>query len=110
VLNSAEKRFIRYWEEQRTGGKLKYYLLYMLTGTFISTLVLSFLYVLVISKNMALDWTVVPIILVSFILIIIITIATWESNEKKFKAIIKREVREGQLLDNGKDKEKSVQE
>jgi hypothetical protein len=108
VLNSAEKRFIKYWEEQRTGGKYKYYLLYIVAGTFISVLVLSFVYSLVISSTFSLDWGVLPILIVSFVLVTILTIVTWAKNEKKFKAIIKREVREGQLTDDKETDEKLV--
>jgi tryptophan-rich sensory protein len=108
VLNSAEKRFIKYWEEQRTGGKYKYYLLYIIAGTFISVLILSFVYSLVISHTFSLDWGVLPILIVSFILVTVLTIVTWDKNEKKFKAIIKREVREGQQQDGKNADEKLV--
>ena len=110
MLNSAEKRFIKYWEEQRTGGKVKYYLLYIIAGTFISMLILSFVYAVVISSTFGLDWGVVPILIVSFILVTVMTIVAWDRNEKKFKAIIKREIREGQQQDGKNADEKSVQE
>lgn len=108
MLNSAEKRFIKYWEEQRTGGKYKYYLLYILAGTFISVLILSFVYSLVISSTFSLDWGVVPILIVSFVLVTVLTIVAWDKNEKKFKAIIKREVREGRQQDDKNSDEKLV--
>jgi hypothetical protein len=108
VLNSAEKRFIKYWEEQRTGGKYKYYLLYILAGTFISVLILSFVYSLVISSTFSLDWGVLPILIVSFVLVTVLTIVAWDRNEKKFKTIIKREVRQGQQQDDKNSDEKLV--
>lgn len=108
MLNPAEKRFIKYWEEQRTGGKFKYYLLYIIAGTFISVLILSFVYSLVISHTFSLDWGVLPILIVSFVLVTVLTIVTWDKNEKKFKAIIKREVREGQQQDDNNRDEKLV--
>ena len=108
MLNPAEKRFIKYWEEQRTGGKYKYYLLYIIAGTFISVLILSFVYSLVISHTFSLDWGVLPILIVSFVLVTVLTIVTWNKNEKKFKAIIKREVREGQQQDDKNTDEKLV--
>jgi tryptophan-rich sensory protein len=110
VLNSAEKRFIKYWEEQRTGGKYKYYLLYILSGTFISVLILSFVYSLVISSTFSLDWGVLPILIVSFVLVTVMTIVTWDRNEKKFNSIIKREVREGQRSEGKETGDKLVQE
>jgi hypothetical protein len=108
VLNPAEKRFIKYWEEQRVGGKYKYYLLYILAGTFISVLILSFVYSIVISSTFSLDWGVLPILIVSVILVTVMTIVTWDRNEKKFKAIIKREIREGQQQDDKNTDEKLV--
>lgn len=109
MLNSAEKRFIKYWEEQREGGKVKYYLLYIIVGTFISMLILSFVYSIVISHTFSVDWGVVPILITSFVLVTVSTIITWGRNEKKFKAIIKREIEEGRAHDKT-DGEKSVQE
>jgi hypothetical protein len=108
VLNPAEKRFIKYWEEQRVGGKYKYYLLYILVGTFISVLILSFVYSIVISSTFSLDWGVLPILIVSVVLVTVLTIVTWDRNEKKFKAIIKREIREGQQQDDKNSDEKLV--
>ena len=108
MLNPAEKRFIKYWEEQRTGGKYKYYLLYILAGTFISVLILSFVYSLVISTTFSVDWGVLPILIISFVLVTVLTVVTWDKNEKKFKAIIKREVRQGQQSDDKNTDEKLV--
>ena len=108
MLNPAEKRFIKYWEEQRVGGKYKYYLLYIIAGTFISVLILSFVYSIVISSTFSLDWGVLPILIVSVVLVTVMTILTWDRNEKKFKAIIKREVRAGQQQDDKNTDEKLV--
>jgi hypothetical protein len=91
VLTATEKRFIKYWQDQRKGGRLQYYLLYILAGTFVATLVLSFLTVIFglgLPENM---WLIV---IGSFCLVSIATVLGWWKNEKRFKAIIQREVRE----------------
>lgn len=41
----------------------------------------------------------VSVAVVSAVLSVTITILTWRNNEKKFKAIIRREVKEGQAHD-----------
>ena len=100
MLTATEKRFIKYWEDQRQGGKIKYYLLYIITGSFVATLVLSFLTLMVgidLPNNL-------PLIAIgSFVIVTIATIASWGYNEKRFKRIIQREIKEGirkdELLD-----------
>jgi hypothetical protein len=94
VLTATEKRFVKSWEEQRQGGKVKYYLLYIIIGTFPAILVLSFLASLFGAFTKL--WLTIPL---SFAVSIVYTIRTWANNEKKFKAIIQREIREGMLRD-----------
>jgi Ca2+-dependent lipid-binding protein len=108
VLTSAEKRFIKYWEEQRTGGKIKYYLLYILAGTFIASLVISFLYTVLISVFLDWVWGEGTIVIISFVLVTFLTVMTWDKNEKRFKRIIKREIREGKMQDDKYNDEKLV--
>ena len=96
MLTASEKRFIKSWEEQREGGKVKYYLLYILMGTFVSTLVLSFLTQVL---GMGLVENLWLIIIGSFSIITIATVFSWWQNEKKFKGIIQREIREGMKRD-----------
>jgi Na+-driven multidrug efflux pump len=96
MLTATEKRFIKYWEEQRTGGRVKYYLLYILTGTFVAILVLSFLFLMFGGD---LENHVLYIIIGSFVVVTSATILTWWINEKRFKAIIQREIREGMEKD-----------
>jgi peptidoglycan/LPS O-acetylase OafA/YrhL len=92
VLTVTEKRFIKYWEEQREGGRVKYYLLYIISGTFVAILVLSFLSLMLgLGFPENLWWIIVG----SFVLVTAATILTWWLNEKRFKRIIQREVREG---------------
>ncbi|THU40752.1 hypothetical protein FAM09_01160 [Niastella caeni] len=103
MLTATEKRFIKYWEEQRQGGKVKYYLLYILLGTFIAILVLSFLTQVL---GLGLPQNLLFIVIGSFCVVTIATVLTWWLNEKKFKGIIQREVREGMKRDeeNGNGK------
>jgi hypothetical protein len=99
VLTQEEKRFIKYWEEQRTGGKYKYYLLYIPAGTFISIIILSVFYCLIISQRWSLDTGLFIIMAISPVLMAALTIFAWDKNEKRFKSIIKREIREGEKQD-----------
>ena len=96
MLTASEKRFVKSWEEQRQGGKVKYYLLYIIIGTFPAILVLSFLASLFGAFNKL--WITIPL---SFLVSIIYTVRTWAVNEKKFKAIIQREIHEGIARDEG---------
>ena len=96
MLTATEKRFIKYWEEQRTGGRVKYYLLYILLGTFVGTLVISFLTQVL---GLGLPENLVKIVIGSFCIVTMTTILTWWLNEKRFKSIIQREVREGMKRD-----------
>jgi hypothetical protein len=97
MLTATEKRFIKYWEEQRTGGRIKYYLLYILTGTFVAIIVLSFLFLMFGGD---LENHVLYIIIGSFVVVTTATVLSWWINERKFKAIIQREIREGMEKDD----------
>ena len=96
MLTATEKRFIKYWEEQRTGGRVKYYLLYILLGTFIGTLVISFLTQVL---GLGLPENLVKIVIGSFSIVTITTVFTWWYNEKQFKGIIQREIKKGMEKD-----------
>lgn len=92
MLTAKERRFIKYWEEQRTGGQRPYLTLYIIAGTFISTIVVFFLFAMFGIKLRGNIW-MVPVI--SVVAITSISIATWKRNEKRFKGIIRREMEEG---------------
>lgn len=96
VLSAKEKRFIKYWEEQRTGGRLSYFALYIPVGTFLCSVITAFLFSMlsIVGREYF-----VSVAIVSAILSITITILTWQNNERKFKSIIRREVKEGQASD-----------
>ena len=102
MLTAAEKRFIKSWEEQRQGGKVKYYLLYILVGTFPAILVLSFL-----ASIFGFFHKLWITITLSFIIVTIATIRAWAANERKFKGIIQREVNEAKLRDEAQEGEGS---
>ncbi|OQP59139.1 hypothetical protein A3860_38535 [Niastella vici] len=91
MLTASEKRFIKSWEDQRKGGRYKYYLLYIIAGTFVAILILSFLAAMVGGFPSMLKL----IIIISFSIVAIATLVSWQLNEKKFKSIIQREIREG---------------
>ena len=103
MLTATEKRFIKYWEEQRIGGRVKYYLLYILLGTFIASLVISFLTQVL---GLGLPENLVKIVIGSFCIVTTSTVFTWWFNEKRFKGIIQREVREGMKRDEADGNEK----
>lgn len=91
MLSTTERRFIRYWEEQRTGGRWSYYALYIFIGTFIATVIFStflFLFFQVIFGSFTFWIALFTAILLSSIA----TTISWASNEKKFRKIIRREI------------------
>jgi hypothetical protein len=96
MLTATEKRFIKYWEDQRQGGKVRYYLLYIITGSFVATLVLSFLTLMI---GIDLPENLLWIAICSFGVVTFATIFSWWYNEKKFKRIIQREIKKGMERD-----------
>lgn len=100
MLSAREKRFIRYWDEQRKGGRWAYYALYILAGTFIATIVLYFLLHMMSIEFLEKLWLVPT---ASCLVIAISIVITWSVNEKRFKAIIRREVENGKAEDGKKD-------
>jgi hypothetical protein len=96
MLTPTEKRFLKYWEEQRKGGRSQYYLLYILAGTFIASIVTIF-----VSMMFGMGFPdYVPLFIVgSFVIVTVATVSSWAVNEKKFRAIIRREVEQGKKND-----------
>jgi Na+-driven multidrug efflux pump len=100
LLSSAEKRFVRYWEEQRAGGRWSYYATYIAVGTLISTIILCtflFLFFQIIFGSIWVWLAIVGSILISAAA----TITSWSKNEKKFRQIIRREMDDGVKKDIG---------
>ena len=93
MLSVTEKRFIRYWQEQREGGKLSYYTMYILVGTFMATLIIStflFLFFQIIFGSIAF-WSG---LLAAFVISVVAAVTSWTRNERKFKELVKREMKE----------------
>jgi Fe2+ transport system protein B len=91
LLSASEKRFVRYWEEQRLGGRWSYYTLYIIIGTFIGTIIFStflFLFFQVVFGSLSF-WVA---LLTAFLISSVATVYTWGYNEKRFKKIIRREI------------------
>lgn len=92
MLSAKERRFIKYWEEQRVGGQRPYLILYILAGTFISTIVVFFLFAMF---GIDLEGTLWMVPVISVIAVTAISVASWKRNERRFKEIIKREMENG---------------
>ena len=97
MLSAKEKRFIKYWEEQRTGGRWSYFALYIPVGTFLCAILIAFLFSMfsIIEANFF-----VVVAIVSALLATVISIGAWYNNERKFKKLIHREVTRGKLRDD----------
>ena len=101
MLNTKEKRFIRYWEEQRKGGSRSYFLLYIIGGFFIVTLFIFviLLFFLQIQLEPYMLWLVPA---VGLLVAALMTWYGWRNNEKKWRRIIRREVESGrQAMEEG---------
>lgn len=98
MLSAGEKRFVRYWEEQRKDGKRSYFLLYIISGTIVTSLIVSFVSAMLFSFSMPDRPWIIPI--VSFVITTALTIYSWKKNERRLKHLINREVKEGQLQDD----------
>jgi len=96
MVSADEKRFLRYWQDQRTGGKLSYYLQYTLIGAFIISL---FVFV---TMFLLLNYYVTTFILIlvpscCVLASLILTHYSWVKNENKMRKLIKREVNQSRL-------------
>ena len=92
MLTTSEKKFIRDWEIQREGPAWKYYLQYIIAWSTVSFLSLFFLVKLIMSDRSMGGWMRFYIVLgASVIIAMFTTHIVYQSNEKKFKRILKRE-------------------
>lgn len=96
MLTTSEKRFIRYWQDQRKGGRWSYLTLYILAGTFIASIVIFFLLSVFMISVKAYVWAIPAS---GFVIVGVISYLSWVANEKRFKSIIRREVEEGKMHD-----------
>lgn len=97
MLTTKEKRFIRSWEDQRKGGKWAYFLLYIPVGTLIFFIIAAFIMMAFFLEFPGGMWMLV---LYCLFLMTIVIIINWVVNEKKFKSIIRREIKEAQRKDS----------
>jgi L-asparagine transporter-like permease len=85
-MTSAEKRFLRYWEEQREGGKSKY-LLFLVPLFSFCILAIIFLAGIVMDIYFFLDWPW-PVIAGTIILVIALCYywvnRHWNNNEARW--------------------------
>ena len=93
MITQKEKRFIRFWQEQREGGKWSYYLLYTFGGGFIISLVSYILLLWILQIRVPKPYWLVPA--VGVMLAAVLSVVVWKLNEKRFKKIIRREVKHG---------------
>ena len=93
LITLKEKRFIRSWQEQREGGKWSYYLLYTFGGGFIISMISYILLLWVLQIRVPRPYWLVPA--TGVVLAAILSVVVWRLNEKRFKRIIRREVRDG---------------
>jgi hypothetical protein len=94
LISPEEKRFIRSWEEQRDGGKWSYYALYTFVGGFIITLLTYILLLWLLQIRVPRPYWLIPAI--GLLAGAIISVIVWRFNERRFKGIIRREVKLGQ--------------
>ncbi|MFM9910115.1 MAG: hypothetical protein ACKVOW_12230 [Chitinophagaceae bacterium] len=96
MLSAEEKRFVRSWEYQRKDGKRSYFLLYIITGTIVSSIIVSFVAAMLSSFSMPERPWIIPII--SFVITSLLTIYSWQRSERRLKEIIKREIRDSKTF------------
>ena len=92
VLTKSEKIFIRDWQIQKEGPKWKYYLQYIVAWTTVIFLSSFFLLKLIMSDRNMGGWTSFYIITPTSVgLAALITHLVYQTNERKFNAIIEKE-------------------
>lgn len=94
MLTPKERRFIRHWEEQRSGSRAGYYVLYIFIWFFVALVFLFFLLnnFMQIQRNR--PQFLYSILAGAIIISITATHIGYLQNERRFKKIIRREVAE----------------
>lgn len=91
MITNSEKHFINHWQEQKSGPRWKYYLLFSLAWSVVSFLVIFFL-----TKLFTNLWEtggrnlIYVLITISIVLGILSTHLTYVRNERKLHDILKR--------------------
>lgn len=92
MLTHKERRFIRHWEEQRSGSRVGYYVLYIFIWFFVAMLFTFFvLNNLTDIKNNGMQ-KLYAMLAVSILIAAFATHISYLQNERRFKKIIRREV------------------
>ena len=105
MLTTEEVRFIRNWDIQRKGGKGSYFGLYLSVGTIVGSIGVFFLMSMIKFGLPPLP-ILVTIPAISFTITLIYCIYSWNSNEKRWKKIIKRVVEEGKKVSDFTEEER----
>ena len=94
MLTKQERRFIRHWEEQRSGSRAGYYVLYILIWFFVALLFLFFLLNNLTQIHRNRPQYLYIILVAAIIISITATHGSYLLNERRFKKIIRREIAE----------------
>lgn len=94
-LSPAERRFLRNWEEQRQGGKASFVGIYTF-GYFIFIFMCGvalglFSGLRIVRPGLLIGWAIV-----SLIGAVIAAFISWQRFQRRFQAIVRREVAEGE--------------
>lgn len=84
-ITSKDRRFIKYWSEQRSGGKASYILIFSLVGTFIGTIIISVFLFLFFQYTLSLTFLVV--VGCAFLISLVLSWTSWNRNERLFNEI-----------------------
>ncbi|NOT51819.1 MAG: hypothetical protein HOP10_11150 [Chitinophagaceae bacterium] len=95
MLSAKEKRFLKYWDDQKTGGKWSYILVYTIGWGFLIffvPMIISYMSYMYASVHLyvLLGLSIVPIwILIVFSLAVgcVISFFQWDRNEGKYRKI-----------------------
>lgn len=93
MLSAKEKRFLRYWDDQKAGGRTQYLIIYTIGWAFILffiPLATSF----VVDMYFFFKLYLLPLwaaIALSILLGFVIALFTWEKNEKKSRLLRSRQ-------------------
>lgn len=85
---SWERRFIKYWTEQRSGGKASYIIIFSLVGTFIGTIIISVFLFLFFQYTLSITFLVV--VASAFLISLVLSWTSWNRNERQYNDIRNR--------------------
>ncbi len=92
MITNTERHFINYWQEQKSGPKWKYYLLFSMAWAVVSFLVIFFLTKLFTNLWETGGRNLIYILVgISIIVGIVSTHLTYVSNERRLNKILQRE-------------------